>query len=425
MNRVVFYSWQSDLPNSTNRGFIQTALENAAKAIADDNSNDDVPIIDRDTRDVPGAPHIAKTILAKVAASDVFVADVSIIQGKGESRPTPNPNVLIELGYALCSLGDARIVLLMNEVHGAPEDLPFDLSHHRVMTYNMPEGVTDRSSERLSLQRRLDAAVRAALAGFSPKSPNPSKANSFLAPLYDNSSDLYLIDPTSSARSDHYYVFACAPHDDTLSRPIDAAVEAQFCDSIVQAFGNPEPGRQPMRKLRTTTFERSASAIKRQRFSLTENGAIGYVTLACVHTVDHSVMPPSESLLFLPTEFLYDLVCLLTCASMFYRKAGYRGGGVLRAELHVPRRATILETGSRGTRSFGTRLFDPPLDAIETKPSISVFDDFNELTGTEIRRILPTIMHYVARSTGRLLSSTFKADMEPMIVAVLKRVDMA
>lgn len=169
MNRVVFYSGQSDLPNSTNRSFIQAAPEKAARAIATDGSNDDVPIIDRDTQDVPGAPHIARTIFEKVAAADAFVADVSITQGKGAHRPIPNPNVLIELGYALCSLGDARIVLLMNDAYGAPEDLPFDLKMHRVMRYNMPEGVADRSIERLSLQNRLESAIRAALAIFSPK----------------------------------------------------------------------------------------------------------------------------------------------------------------------------------------------------------------------------------------------------------------
>src|ERR1022692_614455 len=226
MNRVVFYSWQSDLPNPTNRGFIQAALEKAAQGIANDNSNDDVPVIDRDTKGVPGAPHIAKTILAKVAAADVFVADVSITQGRGEHRPTPNPNVLVELGYALSSLGDARILLLMNDAYGVPGDPPFDLKIYRVMTYNMPEGVTDRSTERLSLQKKLEGAIKAALASFSPQLPPiPSKARSYLAALYDNSSDLYVIDPTTSARSDHYYLFACAPHDDSLSRPLDRAVE--------------------------------------------------------------------------------------------------------------------------------------------------------------------------------------------------------
>jgi len=32
MKQIVFYSWQSDLPNACNRGFIQGALENAAAA---------------------------------------------------------------------------------------------------------------------------------------------------------------------------------------------------------------------------------------------------------------------------------------------------------------------------------------------------------------------------------------------------------
>jgi hypothetical protein len=299
MNRVVFYSWQSDLPNPTNRGFIQAAVEKAAKAIADDSSNDDVPIIDRDTKDVPGAPHIAKTILAKVAAADVFVADVSITQGRGEHRPTPNPNVLVELGCALSSLGDARILLLMNDAYGVPGDPPFDLKIYRVMTYSMPEGVTDRSTERLSLQNKLEGAIRAALASFSPKSPPvPSKANSYLAALSDNWPDLYVIDPTSSARSDHYYLFACAPHDDTLSRRLDGAVEAQFRNSIVQGFGNPEPDRQPIRKPRTTTFERNESAFRGQRLSLTANGALGFVTLACVRV-------SGGQLLFPPIEFVY------------------------------------------------------------------------------------------------------------------------
>jgi hypothetical protein len=416
MNRIVFYSWQSDLPNRTNRGFIQAALEKAAKAIANDSSNDDVPIIDRDTKDVPGAPHIAKAILAKVAA-----ADVSIVQGRGEDRPTPNPNVLIEIGYALCSLGDARIVLLMNDAYGAPEDLPFDLKMHRVMTYNMPEDTADRSIERLSLQKKLEGAIRAALDSFNPKLPPiPSKANSFLAALYDNWSDLYVIDPTTSARSAHYYLFACGPHDDSLSRLLSGAVEAQFRDSIIQAFGSPEPDRQPIRKPRTTTFERRGDDYTsgRQRFSLTGNGALGFVSLACAHTSD-------GLLVFFPTEFLYHLASFLACAWTFNRMAGYRGGGALTVELHIPRRATILANTTRGIQVPGTRLFDEPLDTIETNPAVSVSDDFNELTAAEIRRILPAVMHHVARSLGRVLSNTFEADVEPIVASALKHVELA
>jgi len=43
----------------------------------------------------------------KIDVADVFVADVSIVGGSIE-RPAPNPNVLIELGYALCSLKEGH-----------------------------------------------------------------------------------------------------------------------------------------------------------------------------------------------------------------------------------------------------------------------------------------------------------------------------
>jgi hypothetical protein len=96
----VFYSWQSDLPKNTNRGFIEQALESAAKSIRNDDSIRVEPVVDRDTAGAPGAPDIAQTILNKIDQSNVFVCDVSIID-RERPRPTPNPNVLIELGYAL------------------------------------------------------------------------------------------------------------------------------------------------------------------------------------------------------------------------------------------------------------------------------------------------------------------------------------
>ena len=76
---IVFYSWESDLPNSTNRGFIQKALEDAAKSIRSDDSIKIDPVIDRDTSGVPGSPDIANTIFSKIDASDIFACDVSII----------------------------------------------------------------------------------------------------------------------------------------------------------------------------------------------------------------------------------------------------------------------------------------------------------------------------------------------------------
>lgn len=163
MQRIVFYSWQSDLPNKTNRGFIQQALENAASRIVKDTSVEVEPVIDRDTQGIAGSPDIATTIFSKIAASDIFVADISIINQNTDSRHTPNPNVLIELGYALRSLGFERVILTFNLAYGKLESLPFDLRMRRIMTYNVPENAENKADERKNLEKNLENAIRSAL----------------------------------------------------------------------------------------------------------------------------------------------------------------------------------------------------------------------------------------------------------------------
>ena len=60
---TIFYSWQSDLPNATNRGFINECLEKAIKALNAEQQFAVEPCLDRDTLNVPGSPDIARTIL--------------------------------------------------------------------------------------------------------------------------------------------------------------------------------------------------------------------------------------------------------------------------------------------------------------------------------------------------------------------------
>lgn len=160
---IVFYSWQSDLPNATNRGFILDALERATKRIRADDSLAVEPVLDRDTQNVPGAPDIAHAIFEKIDKAAAFLADISIIN-PGLGRPTPNPNVLIELGYALKTLGNARIVLVANAATGTIESLPFDLRSKRVLTYRLPPGADDKPEQRKTLQEQFEAALRAILA---------------------------------------------------------------------------------------------------------------------------------------------------------------------------------------------------------------------------------------------------------------------
>lgn len=161
MKSVIFYSWQSDSPNPTNRAAIQDALELAAKALRDDDSVVVEPVIDRDTQGVAGCPDIGQTIFGKIEKAAVVVCDVTIVTPPGQ-EPSPNPNVLLELGYALHAVGHGRVILLMNTAYGGPEGLPFDLRSKRIMGYPAPEG-TSRAETARSLAKPLAAAIKTIL----------------------------------------------------------------------------------------------------------------------------------------------------------------------------------------------------------------------------------------------------------------------
>lgn len=120
----VFYSWQSDSPDRTNRSFIQDSLTKAIKEI---NRKYLLQLeLDSDTRGEPGAPDIANTILQKINYSLIFVADVFYVTLSG-TKGIPNPNVMFELGYAIKSHGDRNIILIFNENSGHIKEMPFDL----------------------------------------------------------------------------------------------------------------------------------------------------------------------------------------------------------------------------------------------------------------------------------------------------------
>ncbi len=164
----VFYSWQSDTPGAANRSLILAALEAAVKEIADDPSIEIVPVVDRDTLDVSGSPDIRTTILNKIEQASVMVADVTIINQGAGFRPTPNPDVLIEVGYALKATDVSRIVLVMNTAFGGPEHLPFDLRQHRVLTYQSDPAIQERAEARRGLTSALRGAVQAVLQSKAP-----------------------------------------------------------------------------------------------------------------------------------------------------------------------------------------------------------------------------------------------------------------
>ena len=51
--------------------------------------------------------------------------------------------------------------MVLNTHFGGPELLPFDLRMRRAVTYEMPEKAEDRAGERVALEKKLEAALRA------------------------------------------------------------------------------------------------------------------------------------------------------------------------------------------------------------------------------------------------------------------------
>lgn len=157
----IFYSWQSDLQNTTNRNFIESALE---KAIGEASQELAVPFcLDKDTTNRTGSPDIAKTILEKIDDCFIFVADVSIITEPCKtSKKTSNPNVLFELGYAQGVLGEENIVMVFNNAFGNIEDLPFDLRGKRIMQYRCHTEMPDieKANAKSDLMKQLKRAIK-------------------------------------------------------------------------------------------------------------------------------------------------------------------------------------------------------------------------------------------------------------------------
>jgi hypothetical protein len=136
MRHRIFYSWQSDLPDNTNRGLLQDAIMGSVEAIHRDLSID---LVDRDSQALAGSAGDPPTLIEKIKASDVFIADVSTVTGDMDKnmRLSPNPDVLLELGYAIGFLGCDKIILICNTINGEDAKLPCDVQQLKKISYRL------------------------------------------------------------------------------------------------------------------------------------------------------------------------------------------------------------------------------------------------------------------------------------------------
>lgn len=172
--RKIFWSWQSDAPKRETRDVIQVALYAAIRDIAAELDLVKAPRVEVDqaAKGVIGVAPIAETILEKIDDSSIFVGDITAVAmiGRGRDRKLlPNPNVMLELGYARRALGMNRLIPVFNRAIRSMrfEDLPFDLRHLTgAIAYDLPAGahISELRRVRSELRERLAGKIRLMIA---------------------------------------------------------------------------------------------------------------------------------------------------------------------------------------------------------------------------------------------------------------------
>ncbi len=171
MPNHIFFSWQSDTHSGTGRNFIQRALDRAVAAIARDTEVDPANrdlAVDTDTANVPGSPPVVETIFSKIDRAAAFVSDMTFVARRADDRRMPNPNVLLEHGWALKSKTWRAVISVMNTAHGHPDEhaLPFDLAQfRRPILFDCPDDSDQdvRLAARDDLTQQFIRALRAIL----------------------------------------------------------------------------------------------------------------------------------------------------------------------------------------------------------------------------------------------------------------------
>jgi len=177
----IFYSWQSDLDKKSNQYFLKDRLKEVIKGI---NGNLFSPVrLDHDTKNESGSPEIKQTIFNKIDSTDIFISDVSIINQDSGHRKSPNPNVLIELGYAIPKIGWSQIILLYNEHYGHENDLPFDIRGRRLVKYSIKPDDTKSKLKQAEIKEKLSNAIKAILFDLNHKQSKIKEVNDIEATI--------------------------------------------------------------------------------------------------------------------------------------------------------------------------------------------------------------------------------------------------
>ena len=131
-----FYSWQSDSPSDCNRTFIRQAIDEAVASLGAGAAVEDSPRVESSMEGIAGTPEVATVMFTRIKKSAVFIGDITLVGtiAKASSdgvKYVPNPNVLLEMGYAAGTIGWGRVICVMNEHFGKRTELPLDVRNRR------------------------------------------------------------------------------------------------------------------------------------------------------------------------------------------------------------------------------------------------------------------------------------------------------
>lgn len=157
----IFFAWQLDTEPKNNKNYIWDSICSACNKLSNEIHPELSPRPEKDTEGVSGTPNIVQTIFNKIDQCSMFVADVTFIAETKDGKLLPNPNVLLELGYAVKTIGWERTVLVLNSAYGNASKLPFDMLQHR---WPIEYKVTDKTEVR---ERRWEGLSDALEGAFS------------------------------------------------------------------------------------------------------------------------------------------------------------------------------------------------------------------------------------------------------------------
>lgn len=287
----IFWSWQSDHDGKISHYFVRDALNDAIKALKAESNLEEPSEADRrtqlhldhDTKGKTGWVDITQSIFEKIEDSAVFIADVTSVasssskkDGEGKEvglRPIMNPNVAIELGYALKALDWSRIIPVMNTAYGSVERMPFDIDRTRrwAITYELKEGASnaDIKIARTKLAADFVAALRGYLTAEAKQEAfrewKPASSAAFFFPQQTKIASVGAAEDRINFRIEHISAFylRVIPTKE-LTRPL----HGQHLLNNVQRLGN---------------FGKSFGGVHRQNedgacfFEMRGNGSSGWV----------------------------------------------------------------------------------------------------------------------------------------------------